>query len=581
MLDARTARQRSVRELTAAGRTVSQIADQLRISPSTVRRDLTARSTDPEEPLPKVSKRQKVVADSPYRGFTPTPFVVLQPPTADQQAWTKLDLSGETLRNLDPAKLYDILRTVSPDVSRAVWDYLRLLDPGHEITVFRPGTERPYPEGQAKLNAFTGTLKQRYGSMKVITGRLFMGALTRGALFAELVLDDAGRNPVDLVVPDPLSVRFRQADDPELGTRWEMVQWQAKEGWKNIERETVVYIPIDPAPASPYGIAPIAPAVFPALFLIGLLGDIRRVIAQQGYPRTDLEIQLDGILKMLGPNPTMDKIKKATREILNEVMAEYAGLEPDDAYGHTDAVKVNMAPGAIDASSLRGVEPVIAALERMLVKALKTMPLMMGATDNTSEANANRQWEIYAAGIKSLQQLAEALLERLFTLALQVQGVAATVRVRFAELRAAEELRDELTLAQKLGNAENMERLGFVDHDEASQHAVGHKATGTVSTAPSKAEAPATGTPAGETPEPLNNAASAKRAKSAVEKVEPADADEPLPPLPDPEISDDDIDRALDTWDTAIPDYAGLLDADVINDDEGSDNELDADEDGE
>jgi hypothetical protein len=114
------------------------------------------------------------------------------------------------------------------------------------------------------------------------------------------------------------------------------------------------------------------------------------------------------------------------------------------------------------------------ALERMATRPLQSMPLLMGITDGGSEANANRQWEIHAAGVKTVQHFAETLLGRLLTLGLQVQGVVATVEVRYAEVRAAEELRDALTFLLKLKGAELAEWFGYVTADEAAEYATGH-----------------------------------------------------------------------------------------------------------
>ena len=46
----------------------------------------------------------------------------------------------------------------------------------------------------------------------------------------------------------------------------------------------------------------------------------------------------------------------------------------------------------------------------------------------------------------------------------------------------------------------------------------------------------------------------------------PDGASEPMIPIPgEVEISDNDIDQAIATWDELMPDFAGLLDAEVIN----------------
>jgi hypothetical protein len=161
-------------------------------------------------------------------------------------------------------------------------------------------------------------------------------------------------------------------------------------------------------------------------------------------------------------------------EMITAMSRNYARLEPDDAFVHTDLIEVNRTPGAVDTSVMGGAEGMIEALERMATRALKSMPLLMGITDGVSEANANRQWEIHAAGVKTVQHYAETLLGRLLSLALQVQRIAARVRVRYAEVRAAEELRDAQTFLLKLKSAELAERLGYFTADEAAEYATRH-----------------------------------------------------------------------------------------------------------
>ena len=73
----------------------------------------------------------------------------------------------------------------------------------------------------------------------------------------------------------------------------------------------------------------------------------------------------------------------------------------------------------------------------------------MGWNEATSETHANRQWEIHTASIRSIQDPAEGLLSRFFGLVLQSQGIAAAVKIKFSELGASEELRDEQVQATR------------------------------------------------------------------------------------------------------------------------------------
>lgn len=423
-------------------------------------------------------------------GFLPG-MMVMAPPAAFNEAWQVLHANRELLERLSPARLLEVLSDLSPEVSRALHDFQRMCNPGWEAKAHgtrtrlrAKGKKIPHARGQAATDAFLDRLDDQYGSVDIIFGQLFMCAFLRGAEFAELILDEAGRMPVDLVTPDPITARFRRALDPVRGPFWQLGQWQNGQ-FVPLDRPTVRYVPIDPFPGSPYGRPLAAPALFVSLFLLAMLHDIRRVVQQQGYPRLDISLdteKLATILDQYSNDPDAYNAKMA--EILQEVINAYAQLEPDDAYVHTDVESVNKPVGAVDSSSLGAIGDLIAALERMITRALKSMPIMMGLSESNTETQANRQFEIYVAGIKSIQHYTETLLERLLTLALEAQGIQASVEFRFAELRAAEELRDAQTEALKIANAKAKRDEGWWTQDQASESVTGEPA---VSPAPAQA----------------------------------------------------------------------------------------------
>jgi len=206
------------------------------------------------------------------------------------------------------------------------------------------------------------------------------------------------------------------------------------------------------------------------------LHDLRRVVAQQGYPRLDLEVKLEQLMSSM---PTEyqndpDKMREWINDTINEVATLYAQLEPDDAYIHTDVVSVNRPVGAMsNSTTFTAFDSLIQAIERVATRALKSIPLLMGLDRSSNETNSNREWELYVAGIKSLQHHAETILSRLFTIALQVQGSTATVKFKFAELRASEMLRDAMTEQVIINNARAKYDHGWISQDTAAEEATG------------------------------------------------------------------------------------------------------------
>ncbi|MGE0539737.1 MAG: hypothetical protein AB7R89_06125 [Dehalococcoidia bacterium] len=402
---------------------------------------------------------------------------VIRPPLDAEGRWRLQELDSETLSRIAPADLLPLLSDLSPEISRALWDWLRLANPGWECTALRPGSDDPDPAAQAVLNTLLGRLTEYYGAVDVVLARLNIGAMLRGAFMAELVLDANGREAVDLATPDPATARFEQRIDPVRGQIWQLGQWQGLKGFVPLDRPTIRYIPIDPLPGSPHGRAMAAPALFAALFLIGMLHDLKRVVQQQGYPRYDIAVVMERLKEMMPLNleGDPDALKAWIDEVIAEIEKAYAKLQPDDAFIHLDVAEMGRPVGTVDSSSLGAIDGLIEMLERMSVRALKTTPLLMGSTEGTSEANANRQWEAHLQSVKAFQHLSEQLLEYLLGIALQVQGIQARVQWRYAENRASEMHRDALTEAVQIDNAIRKYLYGWATHEESSLAITGHE----------------------------------------------------------------------------------------------------------
>jgi hypothetical protein len=153
-------------------------------------------------------------------------------------------------------------------------------------------------------------------------------------------------------------------------------------------------------------------------------------------------------------------------------MLSLENLAPDATFIHSSTVKVNQPVNTMGAGTLE-IKAITESAERLLTRALKTMPLLMGLAEGTSEANANRQWEIHVASIKSIQHIVENCVGSLLEAGLQAGGIQCRIELRFAELRAAEMLRDAQTEALRIANAQAKRREGWISHEEASIEVTG------------------------------------------------------------------------------------------------------------
>jgi hypothetical protein len=404
--------------------------------------------------------------------------VIPQPEAGD---WRLENVTSDELRRMSPADLIARMIRISPEISRAYFDFLRMANPGHELKAVNPGTDIPNEPAQEWLNFFEKVLADRNnrGSADVVYNQMLTNLWVRGALFCELVLAKDARSFADIVVPDAYSARFKVVKDEEIGgQRFQLVQGTGRDEVV-LDRITIRYIPVDPLPDTPYGTSPVAPGLFPAIFLITMLQDARRVVAQQGWPRLNIMVKVAEIIATMRPEDQKkpEVVKAYVTQAVNEIAASYSDLDPDQAWVHSDTVEFGAPIGAI--GNLEGIGSLISVLERMCVRALKSQPLLFGMPEGVSEANANRQWEVHVQGIQALQSLCSAALSSLFTLALEAQGIAAEARFSFKELRAIEDLRDAQAMFQRLTNSQLAEVLGYMEHDEASIYYVGHPAAAT------------------------------------------------------------------------------------------------------
>lgn len=117
-----------------------------------------------------------------------------------------------------------------------------------EVTVFNFNNE-PSPRGQAAIMDFIYQFDSRpYDSFDDVLDQLFEQAIKYGAFFVELVLDEDGRSPIDLVLPNPRTAHFqKQGFGRQLG--------QMQNGkFVNLNFPTICYVPIVASSVNPYGL---------------------------------------------------------------------------------------------------------------------------------------------------------------------------------------------------------------------------------------------------------------------------------------------------------------------------------------
>lgn len=568
-----------IADLRSKGWDFRKIARKLGVSETTVRRDAMIAPQVPTLPTRATAEDDGVSASpvsmkriprkgrvSKGRSDRSTAWNIPVPPSYDER-FSKVFNMVEDWRLLqDPSSVVLLLARHSPEFSKAWWDLLLMSVGGWEIDAMLLSSRHEKDEkSQIVLNAMLDRIGDNNGSLHNVLTQFVTNGFFRGAFAAELVLSDKGRKVADISVLDPSILRYRPVTDTVLGDIWELGQVVDRQ-WVSLDIPTVKYLPLHPLPGDPpYGTPPVGAAAMPAIFLLSMFYDIKRVIEKQGFGRLDVTVFPDRIVEKLGTNPSAAAKKRAVSEYFIDVAEIMEELEPDDVFVHTDDSEVNRAPGAGgESGSLSGIDRLIDIMEKQVIRALKSMPLIQGVTDSVSEGNANRQWEVYAKGVRVIQQYVENLLSYLLELGMMVEGTPCFVKVRLAEIRAVDEYREAQMRLLKTQTAVLMETVQYMDADEAAEYANGqHGIPDSLKAYREEVGAPTTA-PANNPAAPESNNPDAKaETKGRVTRgVEPEGADDNFPPVKDGKPTDREVEQILKWFDRTVPLGAGVLDAD-------------------
>jgi hypothetical protein len=359
------------------------------------------------------------------------------------------------------------IRDLSPDVSLAVWNVLRIGNNGHIVEVTKP-TGSADKRGQAYID----DLAARINTDQLVTTQL-LSAYTNGAIAEEWALTDNLRDIEGVYPIQPSTIDFRVNDEGEQ----EMVQMQDDGSYKVLNPEKVFYIPLDPDIGDPYGRSPLTPILQAVFFQVEVLRDLQKVAHNQGHARFDIKVIEKSIIDNI-PQAVKQQGPKAVTEFVQaqiaQIEAGFTGLEPDDNFFHTDSVEVNTAGGT--AGKSMDFKPLVEVIDRQIISATKQVDIIMGRNAGSTETHTTIQWEIFVNGIESMRRMIKRSLERGYNLALRLQGSTSTAKVTFNEIRTTDRKTDAESEQLEMQNLTYQVQQGWITNDDAAMTHTGHKA---------------------------------------------------------------------------------------------------------
>lgn len=395
----------------------------------------------------------------------------MQRPSQAWDVWRYKLLDEDRLEHLTFEQLMEVVLSISPDADMALWNLNLFVNP-----YFWFEYERKDAHSEAVVQEMLDRLTMYWGGLDVIVSQMVASLFLFGGTLSELVLSRDGMHPAFIIVQDPSTVRFQKEYDDYTGA-YVWAYGQYINGGFNSMREdpTISYLGLHPLPGAPLGRPMIGSALSIILHIIGFIRDLRRVIANQGYPRLDISMNLqmmqDLYMQLKAESPGMSSFGEWAAAQKNNIMKLYAALKPHQAFVHSDDVTVNPHPGALNAQSLGMLEGIMDVLQRQAANGLKSNSLLQNfsSSSNWGDQQSVIKWEVYAEGVGSIQETIRYPLSSHFNYGLRVEGIDNRVMLHFGEVNESQALRRAETRQIEIDNVLKQKEAGMVDDEEAKQ----------------------------------------------------------------------------------------------------------------
>jgi len=384
-----------------------------------------------------------------------------------------------TLRNgADTRTVIRDFVAASPDLSAAVWSYLRLGLPQSYTAVaknpdntFNREATMLVQQLMARFNllpdyatdGFTGPQ-----SIRATSESLAKELMLYGSCCGEVVLGK-DRLPKRIQPISTTQVKFVAGADKML------IPWQYVGSEKiNLDYPTFIYVSLDQSLLDPYSSSPIESAIKPVIYSEQFANDITRIVGKVIHPRQKVKIDEERVRKFLSPEAQVDNAK-ATEElnaIISSIETKINSLAPEDALVYLNSLEFE-----VENASNAGLSAEYEVLQQIsnarLSTGSKTNGTVLGYASGSSNIASSEIMLFMRSCTGAVKAPIEEFWSRALTLSARLFAFDVVVEFKYApiDLRPDNELlafkqTEQMIVLEQLS-------LGFISDDEASLRLTG------------------------------------------------------------------------------------------------------------
>lgn len=335
----------------------------------------------------------------------------------------------KTLRSIpEETAAVEYLKKVNPDVSMAVWNFVRLANQGNQMEFYaldkktrRTDLEDGWRDFASRINEISNS------GLDGLIDQLHYSSFLLGAMGVEVEVTPKRNDIYDIYPVKPQTIEWEIKDIDGRKT-WVPYQYnEYKKVYLDKKHANFFWVPADPEIGDPRGTLNLSPVLQAIDFQMQIFQDLQAVLHHQGYPKVDVSIDIEKLFALCPSNIKNDpkKLMEWMNDNVNNVRRNLESMAPDSDYIHTSDTTINQNSGANAGRSL-DVRAVNELVDTQTLSGLKQMAIFMNRNTGVTESWGTVQFRIYCSGIQSCQRGSKRIVEEIARLWLRVNGEQAS-----------------------------------------------------------------------------------------------------------------------------------------------------------
>ena len=336
------------------------------------------------------------------------------------------------LPNITLKRMIRLLKDNNALISQSLLNFRQFVTYGYRLD----GT----PRAVANIEKILEGLAVRRKPLSLMLSQLAESVYVGGGAYTEIVLAKDRMTTIDFIVNDPLTAKFYLEEDDELGEVFRLAKVDKQGRVTSLDGDpTIMYLPVNGEVGSPFGKPFLLAAIFPAVWQLLLLKDIRDVLRTQVYPFVHVKVDLEKVLATAGGDQV--QAESDAKKSRDDALEAWRTKGSNTAIATGDEVEYSIISG-LNRMQMGMLDPIIDILNGQVASGASMMPLFLGVNDSTTETNADVQWLIEIAIIRSVQRELNWLMSYNFNIMNQAAGVGGEVVFTLLTMNAMERLRE-------------------------------------------------------------------------------------------------------------------------------------------